>query len=143
MCQFSAISADLKVLKFSASASYDELFEKKSKEDLNTIFQIDVKFAPLESLTSQSKGTGQIADSADEDEYLAQYKIAISNGKISKTERQLLETTRMRLGISKSRSKALENSVTLVIRSFLGKTLFVALIAIIVVLIAIIAYLIL
>lgn len=109
------IKAEVKGIFAKLNIGFDQNDESRYEQQENAILSIKVRFAPLNELNgegnnSQAKiGNGISIDlSANESEYVEEYKECLSNGKISTGERRLLDKLRDKLGITPSRAKELE-----------------------------------
>ena len=109
------IKAEVKGIFAKLNIGFDQNDESRYEQQENAILSIKVQFAPLNELigensNSQAKiGSGiNIELSANESEYVEEYKECLSNGEISTGERRLLDKLRDKLGISPSRAKELE-----------------------------------
>ncbi len=98
---------------FEANGEWTQSMEEKFVQEENAILSIRVKFAPLSQLTgSTNVPNAEKGLSSSELEYLDEVKFTLSDGEIGPRERKTLERVRMRLGISESRAKEIEASVT-------------------------------
>lgn len=109
------IKAEVKGIFAKLNIEFDKNDESRYEQQENAILSIKVQFAPLSELigensNSQAKiGSGtNIELSANELEYVEEYKECLSNGEISTGERRLLDKLRDKLGIAPSRAKDLE-----------------------------------
>jgi hypothetical protein len=109
------IKAEVKGIFAKLNIGFDQNDESRYEQQENAILSIKVQFAPLNELigensNSQAKiGSGiNIELSANESEYVEEYKECLSNGEISTGERRLLDKLRDKLGIAPSRAKELE-----------------------------------
>lgn len=109
------IKTEVKGLFAKLNIGFDKNDESRYEQQENAILSIKVQFAPLSELIgensiSQAKiGSGTSVDlSANELEYVEEYKEFLSNEEISTGERRLLDKLRDKLGISPSRAKELE-----------------------------------
>lgn len=109
------IKAEVKGIFAKLNIGFDQNDESRYEQQENAILSIKVQFAPLSELigensNSQTKiGSGTSIDlSANESEYVEEYKECQSNGEISTGERRLLDKLRDKLGITPSRAKELE-----------------------------------
>ena len=109
------IKAEVKGIFAKLNIGFDQNDESRYEQQENAILSIKVQFAPLNELigensNSQAKiGSGtNIELSANESEYVEEYKECLSNEEISTGERRLLDKLRDKLGITPSRAKELE-----------------------------------
>lgn len=90
----------------------DTTFSKHDEKE----WEISVVFKPLEDFNCDLNDTKTVnlmpkLMNSNEEEYLQEVKDIFSDGEISSRERRLLEKIRIRLGISESRAKEIEESI--------------------------------
>ena len=101
------IKADAKILWFNAGVNVDKNMNEEFKENIDTTWQIDVKFRSIRELKGEVSNNSSIT--SDEQEYLEEVKACLEEeGSISERERRLLDKFRAKLGISKDRAEELE-----------------------------------
>lgn len=110
------VSVEVEHLLADANVSYKQELKEKFEVHENAILIIRVKFANIENLNSKAtliEASNLLPLTADEQEYIAEYKVCIAgDGEITPSERRLLERFREKLGISEERAKVLEDSLS-------------------------------
>jgi hypothetical protein len=101
------VKVNAKILWLKAGVDVDKNMNKEFKENIDTTWQIDVKFRSIRELQGEVSNNSSIT--SDEQEYLEEVKACLEEkGSISERERRLLDKFRAKLGISKDRAEELE-----------------------------------
>ena len=109
--ELSSIEGEFKSLFMDAKGQWDKKYEEKFTLQDNAILSIQVHFASLEEGQDREFEQLQVNQfiTEDEKEYVEELKMCMEeDGKISTRERRLLDRLRIRLSISESRAKELE-----------------------------------
>lgn len=108
------VSAELKLLLASANGHWEKSMEQMFETRDNAVLAINVEFEPVENLTKSESTKQNHSDfTSAEKEYMDELSECLKNdGQISDSERRLLNRLRIRMGISESRAKELEELLT-------------------------------
>lgn len=101
------VKVNAKILWLKAGVDVDKNMNKEFKENIDTTWQIDVKFRSIRELKGGASNSSSLTN--DEQEYLEEVKACLEEeGSISERERRLLDKFRAKLGMSKERAEELE-----------------------------------
>ncbi len=111
------IDGEFNALIFKAKGAYERNIDFKVSEEIELEQEIDVKFAPIESLTldyiPEKKNIKTNLDNlnSNEVEYIELLKDCLEDGKISDDEARILDRKRSKLNIGKERALEIERNL--------------------------------